>query len=139
VVAEDYAKDGLPYAIWLSATIGRQGTVAVDPDGGGFTCATFVLAIFAGAGLDLIDESTWPHRDGDRDAYTQIVELLKDAPKITAEHLAAQVAYIESAKRYRPTEVAAAASLAATSPNPFAALEPIAAEIQSEYEAITAT
>jgi hypothetical protein len=84
----------------------------------GLTCATFVLAVLAGAGLTLLDLATWDQRDDKRRAdddawHASIVAFLKKTKTdddITDEHIAG----VESEKncaRYRPEEVAGACGL----------------------------
>jgi hypothetical protein len=111
LAASRRATDELPYSF-------RFKDSKIDPDRGefifgagetGLTCATFVLAMFAGYGISLLKTDTWASRDDDSAWQKEIVSLM--------ERLAAPAADIENARqdigcvRYRPEEVAGSCSV----------------------------
>lgn len=98
----------------------------VGPSRHGLTCATFVLAVFAHAGLLLARIETWPlARDEDREWQQMIAQSL-EASGADKAHVAAVRSGIGCA-RFRPEEVAAAATQAP--PAEFPRIEALALEI----------
>lgn len=79
----------------------------------GLTCASFVLAVFDAAGLPLIQYESWPlGRQGDQEWQQQIVQALRTSdPPAPVEHIQAVELDI-GVVRFRPEEVAIAATLA---------------------------
>jgi hypothetical protein len=93
----------------LDAATGRY---LFGPAGFGLTCATFVFAVFHRAGLDLVRYSTWPlNRPGDVEWQRLVVDNLRNDPNATAEHIRAVENDVGTTARYRPEEVAGAATL----------------------------
>ena len=88
------------------------GRFLIGPSRFGLTCATFVLAVFEAAGLPLVQYETWPiHRAGDREWQEHVVRQLQESnPPASAEHIVAVQGQI-GGERFRPEEVAAAASV----------------------------
>ena len=88
------------------------GQFLLGPTRHGLTCATFVLAVFEAAGLPWVQYATWPDRGAeDRQWQELVIRLLKDgSPAASAEHIAAVSSEI-GAVRFRPEEVAGAATL----------------------------
>jgi hypothetical protein len=81
------------------------------PLGKGLTCATFIIAILKANGFSLLIENQWPNRPDDDEWQEKILRVLAehcDDP----EHFEAAERDI-GAKRYRPEEVAGAATLEA--------------------------
>jgi hypothetical protein len=113
LVASKISTNQLPYALQR-----RDATVAVD--GGvvlgtslGLTCATFVTAVFAAAGVSLLDDSSWEARDDarvaeDDDAQRRIAEGLMSRDRNHAQRVRAEV----GCTRVRAEEVAAASGMA---------------------------
>jgi len=105
------------------------GNFLIGPTNLGLTCASFVLAIFEAAGLQLARYETWPtNRSGDLEWQKWIIEQLgKGKQPATAEHMDAVKEEV-GAVRYRPEDVAGAAS---SSPLPadFAAAKKQAAAV----------
>ena len=103
---------GIPYAFSkptrsIDATTGEH---LQGPSQFGLTCASFVLAVFQATGLQLAEYETWPtDRPGDREWQQQIIEKL--AGRATPEHIE-HLRNELGAVRFRPEEVAAAATLA---------------------------
>jgi hypothetical protein len=94
----------LPYALrWTKAGFAQDGRVALAGGQVGFTCATFVLALFDSAGLSLVQTETWPQRADDVSRQEEFVALLKahgaDGPHVLA--VQAEIGCV----RFRPEEV----------------------------------
>jgi len=102
---------GVPYGLIFNEEemiFGTDGSASQLKPGQGFTCSSFVLECFKCFGLDLIKYNTWPVREEDKEWAERIFFFLgKYASK---EHINAQRATSEVV-RFRPEEVAAAASL----------------------------
>ena len=104
---------GIPYAFSnpTEAFDGATGAFLLGPTRFGLTCASFVLAVFDGAGLSVADCSSWPiNRPGDREWQDHVIAQLaeQNADPQHIEHLRSEIGSV----RYRPEEVAAAVALA---------------------------
>jgi hypothetical protein len=90
-----------------------SGRFLLGPTKFGLTCATFVLAVFHTAGVQLVEYGTWPiGRPGDEEWQTAVIALIQASGQATAEHLDAMKTETgRGAARYRPEEVAGAALL----------------------------
>jgi hypothetical protein len=90
----------------------ETGQFLLGPNRLGLTCASFVLAVFETAGLRLAQYETWPHdREGDRAWQAWIVQQLQTGPnRASDEHVAAVRSQLGNA-RFRPEEVAVAATV----------------------------
>lgn len=77
----------------------------------GVTCATFLLALLASHGIDLVDLDSWQARSEDAEWQAQIVRLIEagDSPD-RHEHAQTIRADVGQCVRIRPEEVAAAAA-----------------------------
>jgi hypothetical protein len=109
-VAARYRDSGLPYGLRYD---GRgfevaTGEVALDGAGGGLTCATFVLALFASYGVHLLDVKNWSSRSEDREWQEKILRALARTNALRA-HIEA-VRNDLGCARFRPEEVVAAAA-----------------------------
>ncbi|HEV2739973.1 MAG TPA: hypothetical protein VGU66_15450 [Candidatus Elarobacter sp.] len=129
-VASAYKK-GLPYAIERSAVIGSGGVVTITRSGGGFTCATFVMDMFAGAGVTMFDESTWKVFPEDVAEQQRVVDLMKTW-HIDARHIALQQSRVGRVVRFRPEDVAAGCAMTCTAPNAFTKVRPVAEQLVAE-------
>jgi hypothetical protein len=115
-----------PPADCLDSTTGEY---LFGPAGSGLTCATFVLAAFRRAGLPLLRYETWPiGRAGDSEWQTRIVAALASTPGTITEHADAVRRDVGTTVRFRPEEVAGAATVA-TIPVDFAVAEAHAAQL----------
>ncbi|NMQ20807.1 hypothetical protein E4P82_17370 [Candidatus Competibacter phosphatis] len=95
----------VPYGIDYDGTyFDDQGHYIVQPLGRGLTCATFILAVFARNGFDLVETESWPERPDDVEWQQQIIGVL--GRYASREHIEA-VKQNVGAKRFRPEEVAA--------------------------------
>ena len=106
-------KNGIPYA--FSNPEGTldpaTGDFLIGPTRFGLTCASFVLAAFHAAGLQLAKYESWPaDRKGDREWQQSIIAQLENgqAEVEHMNHLRTEI----GAVRFRPEEVAAATAIA---------------------------
>jgi len=81
----------------------------IGPTRHGLTCATFVLALFLQAGLEIVDYDSWPSRADDTTWQQKIIEPLRERGA-DSRHIEA-VQENTGAVRVRPEEVAGAATL----------------------------
>lgn len=128
-IARRYASKGLPYAINYKTEFLDDYSLSNEAPGHGFTCATFVLALFKLCGIELIDRESWKtHADDDQWQQTVIAAMreLVGSGRATNEDIMAQLAD-KGCFRYRPQEVAA--SCLFDFPAAFEAVQPIAAEL----------
>jgi hypothetical protein len=90
------------------------------PSKSGLTCASFVLAVFDCAKLQLVAYSGWPKPDEDDVRWQQsILKILKEKErqgKASPEHIAAVEREIGNSVRYRPEQVAGAAAIRSRRP-----------------------
>jgi hypothetical protein len=150
---------GLPYAPGSFGRFNAAGEYVRDEGAHGFTCATFILAVFAAADVPLVDVQSWPARDDDERFHRFVVEALEESlsrqrqklsllenvgslsqaavlrPRIAnlENHLEAVRVSPRSA-RFRPDEVAAAISLPSV-PVSFLEVSSPAAEITAYFQA----
>jgi hypothetical protein len=111
LAASRRATNELPYSFRFKDTKIDPGRAELVFGAGetGLTCATFVLAMFAGHGISLVKTDTWVSRDDDSAWQKEIVSLMV--------RLAAPAADIQNARhdigcvRYRPEEVAGSCSV----------------------------
>jgi hypothetical protein len=103
---------GIPYAFSQpnAALDPATGAILLGPTVFGLTCASFVLAVFASAGMPLLDCTTWiAEREGDRQWQEEIVEKLAEhAEAVHIQHIKSEIGTV----RFRPEDVAAATILA---------------------------
>lgn len=103
----------LGYAFhYRGETFDPMNGVFVTANGHGLTCATFVLAIFATHGMNLLDWANWECRETDTEWQGQVVADMKQK-SVDPKH----VAFIEGeigCCRFRPEEVAAAGTVEGT-------------------------
>jgi hypothetical protein len=131
--------DGLPYAFsppngCFDATTGR---FLIGPTRYGLTCASFVLAVFETAGLPLVRYETWPNqRPDDRNWQEFVLSRLRDSnPRASDAHIAALQEEI-GAVRYRPEEVASAATLTDI-PASFQIVQPLSMQLLDKLRRVT--
>ena len=96
-----------------------SGKLRCREPGDGFTCATFVLWVFSHSQIELVNKDSWEDRDEDRCWRAWIVEMLEEHSTADKAHIDAQQEHIESASRFRPVEVAGAASVYTGTPIEF--------------------
>jgi len=112
VIADLNKEEGIPYSISTEgASILHTGEFFGKHLHSGFTCATFVLAIFESQGFRVVDYRNWISRPSDKKWQLQIIQNLQRSGA-TPEYIAGQVKQLSSgADRFRPEEVCAAISV----------------------------
>jgi len=94
----------------------------LGPTEGGLTCASFVLAVFEVAQLQLVEYSGWPAPDTEDYLWQEVVcnhlqELRRKQPHlVSAEHLDCVRNDLGTSTRFRPEQVAGAAAIRDRSP-----------------------
>jgi hypothetical protein len=83
----------------------------------GLTCATFVLAVFHRAGLQLVNYASWPTERLEDAAWQQEIIKYLERTILDKERILQLKEVVGKAVRYRPEEVAGAATV---SPRPVA-------------------
>ncbi len=114
------------------------GAYLFGPNRYGLTCATFVMAVFQIAGINLLDFETWPpSREGDEIWKNHIIECLQDPmktqPPASNDHIQALRAESNVTTRFRPEDVAGAGALDFV-PGTFSQVDPIARAILEKLE-----
>lgn len=97
-------------------SINAKGGYAAPKGSDGLTCATYVVEIFRGASIALVDETTWEANEENKKWEESICQVL--ARKADAAHVAAVRQNINGL-RIRPEEVAAVAQKPAKRPVPY--------------------
>ena len=117
----------VPYGIDFYSDIyfDDNGRYIAQPIGRGLTCATFILAVFARNGFNLVESDGWPERPDDVEWQQQIISALTRCA--SPEHIDA-IKQNVGAKRFRPEEVAAGV-ISETIPLEFSAAHALAQEI----------
>jgi hypothetical protein len=109
----------------------RDGAIELGEDERGFTCATFVLAVFRAVGIELLQLDEWQKgRIGDQERFDLILAALAEVCE-DVEHLEAIRKERDSA-RYRPLEVAGGSHY--QSPASFEQASKAATEIEAELQ-----
>jgi hypothetical protein len=103
---------GLKYVPSAFIADGDSVCVSLGGDTIGFTCATFVLAIFDSLGLSLVNHDTWPTRHEDADEQRNLAQwaaqsLRRGRPFGVAEYVMERNAADIPCVRYRCHEVLA--------------------------------
>jgi hypothetical protein len=96
-------KKGLPYAPRFRATRFDDDSALVLGEGEhGFTCATFVLAVFEHAGLPLLDIAAWPVRPEDEPFRDDVVRsMIKELSRLPQRRKDVELTDPAKAQRYR--------------------------------------
>lgn len=122
----------IPYGFGQGRFNLSNGVFVQDGTAHGLTCATFVLAMFSGYGVPLIDLSKWPKRADDVSWQRQILEALRqNGGEDIEHHLVVIQSDVGNCVRVRPEEVAAAASVNSL-PAPFEEAAPMGEAIAKE-------
>lgn len=99
--------------------------------GDGLTCSSFVLELIESQGFDLIDKSSWPLRDEDRNWQEETLEGLAESAISDEDHkhLTIQQTKCENgAHRFRPEEVGASVTFK-DGPHCYEEINPVALRI----------
>lgn len=87
-----------------------DGTYRAPPAGKGLTCATFIVAVFRSHGYEICDQPTWPDRGEDQVWQNWVTDMM-ERTGVEPEHINL-VRQDIGAKRFKPDEVVASASMA---------------------------
>lgn len=131
-IMERYEQRGLPYGLRYACGQFTPNGV-YEPKGDiGLTCATFVLAVFASAGLELLNRDDWKLRIDDIGDKERLIDIVRGGGD--EQHAIAMANEHEmKAPRFRPEEVAAAGTVDANAwPLGFRDAEFRGAEIVTE-------
>jgi hypothetical protein len=104
----------VPYSFGtpVSAFDERTKKFLLGPTTTGLTCASFVLAVFERAQLQLVQYSGWPAPDDQDVRWQQIVlDALRNTTGVSSDHVQAVEREIGTSVRYRPEQVAGAAAI----------------------------
>jgi hypothetical protein len=103
------SQDQVPYGFSVpSAFFDYSGALISGPAKVGLTCASFVLAVFDGAGLPLVRMDEWPPPTlVDKARQRELLDELRKSSNVSPAHLSALETEIGNV-RYRPLEVAGA-------------------------------
>ncbi|TWT71495.1 hypothetical protein [Crateriforma conspicua] len=118
-IAHENSADAIRYG--LSNPVGVFDTdtkkFLLGPTRGGLTCASFVLAVFDCARLQLVEYSGWPSPDAEDYQWQEAVlntlmQMRASNPnQVTQEHIDCVRDEAGSSARFRPEQVAAAAAI----------------------------
>lgn len=110
MIADENA-GGIPYSICSKGTgFSKTGKFSALEEFSGLTCATFVMQIFHSQKLEIIDLDSWNHIQPDRVWQKQILQILEQ--HACKKHMSYQRKRLnEGAARFKPEDVAAAATL----------------------------
>jgi hypothetical protein len=131
-VAKHRAALQLPYGFrYQHSRLDQDGNFIPGPGESGLTCATFVLAVFRMAALDLLDLPSWEQRPAERvneddEAQRTLIAYLQRKYPAQAEALQQE----KGCARFRSEEVAAASAQSAF---------PVSYEIASRVGALLKT
>jgi hypothetical protein len=121
---------GLRYAVTRTDEFLPDGKLKIDKNGTGFTCATFVKAIFAVVGRPVLNEKSWPPATFEDNSWMRkLIEGMIGRAKNAFDKKHFKKVDLNCAwSRYKPEEVAAAMQLAPP-PAEHAAVEPEAKKL----------
>lgn len=120
----------VPYSIaWDQEEYFDKNGILVKTDPiDGFTCATFVLEILKRQGMELVDRSTWPLTEDNKDWQKNILPHLG----LSIESLMAQLEVIGKFPRIRPEEAIGAGHLFMGDPLPYIDVQPVSLDVIAE-------
>jgi hypothetical protein len=110
-------RDGIPYAFGdPMGAYGEDGKFIAANQRVGLTCASFVVSLLEKAGINLVDRRNWQKHWDDQRFFYWIIKALKEGddripPAKRPDHwLAVAKQIANGAVRYKPTEIAGAAT-----------------------------
>lgn len=133
-------KDSVPYGFCYRPEdeyFGLGNSYVNFEPGKGLTCATFVLECFKRFELHLIDHQSWIFREEDNLWKKQIIQRLRelaDRFRTPEDHIKALEHNIDEDARFRPEEVAAAASHYQGESLTFDQVRPLSERLLVEFE-----
>lgn len=103
----------IPYSvIFDESSFDEDGNFKLEEDYSGLTCATFVIKVFQKEKIYLINPSSWDATKEDKEWQKSIVEILKNANRISLPTYQLILAKVDAGvPRFRPEEIASAAIL----------------------------
>lgn len=105
-----YERNGIPWGIAYEGTAFQpDGELVLGRGCTGLTCATFIMALFSAAGVELIDTAAWPFRSDPAIMAARIARVERVAPEGERREMLRREVLVS--KMYLPEDVAAAASL----------------------------
>ncbi len=130
LVIDANSKGEVPYAFSYPNDFfnAETGQMLLGSRGVGLTCATFVMAIFHMANINLINYSSWRERKSDKYFQQYIVSQMEKnrVPKAHIEEVLKEV----NGLRFRPSEVMAS-TVTPPEVSTMLQLEPLGLEVQS--------
>lgn len=133
----------IPYSLVYEGErgFGSDGGVIDSGDGSGFTCATFILALFQDFGMPLVNHENWPvNRKGDSEwAYGILNSLVNYALRkdpMALPNFFQQLLRVHTLKRFRPEEVLATSVLYEGVRLEFSEVEPVGQALAKELTEI---
>ncbi|HEX4404526.1 MAG TPA: hypothetical protein VH560_06850, partial [Polyangia bacterium] len=111
VIAQRYSDGKLAYAFrYLGGGFGLGSGELLSSTGRGLSCATFVLAVFASLGIDILELGSWPSREEDKKWQNDIVTLGRRILPDAEDHWSYLSTQEQGCLRHRPEEVAIGAT-----------------------------
>ncbi len=132
------ARQQVPYGFSApNAFFDQSGALLLGPAKVGLTCASFVLAVFDGAGSPLARLEEWPGASAeDTERQRELLDQLLQTENVSADHLSAAEAEIGNV-RFRPLEVAGAGT-AKVLPASYVYASEMATKIKSLLDTLSA-
>jgi hypothetical protein len=131
--------ESIPYGFSpYSGYFNPKGEIGPKAAGWGLTCATFILAVFDLAGVQLVRGQSWPEREEDREWQRRMITqlALRQTASPTPPSHVKEMRRDVGEKRFRPLEVAGAAA-ANTYPVEFPAANAAAIPLRTVLDGLT--
>jgi len=135
-ICDDIARANLtekiPYSFGspISAFDEQTTKFLIGPTNTGLTCASFVLAVFERAQLRLAHYLGWGSPDSEDIRWQQsVLESLRKTPGVSVEHINVVEREVGTSVRYRPEQVAGAASIRGRTPAKYKYAKAIGGDI----------
>ena len=145
-ICEDIAHANLheqmPYSFGspISAFDEQTKKFLIGPTNTGLTCASFVLAVFERAQLRLTHYLGWASPDAEDIQWQQsVVDNLRNTPGVSPEHMQVVEQEIGTSVRYRPEQVAGAASIRGRRPVKYRYAKAIGNDLVRHLRGLSAT
>lgn len=100
--------------------------------GQGLTCATLVIEVLRRQGFDLIDRTTWPLTDENKNWQLNIINNLMESRPASIDDFLAQVQFIGKVPRIKPEEAIGAAGVFEDDPLSYDDVLPESIEVVHE-------
>ena len=132
----------MPYSFGspISAFDEQTKKFLIGPTNTGLTCASFVLAVFERAQLRLTHYLGWASPDAEDIQWQQsVVDNLRNTPGVSPEHMQVVEQEIGTSVRYRPEQVAGAASIRGRRPVKYRYAKAIGNDLVRHLRGLSAT